>query len=87
MFTAAGCHLPGADSGADELPMLNASIEEITKGSFTLPLHEDYPLVYAFVRKPPVELDNEPYYITLWYRYKGRDISYSTRLVYIILFL
>ncbi len=67
LFTAAGCHLLGADSGNDEMSQLNSSIEEITGGDFEVPLHDDYPLVYAFERKPPVEIENGPYFITLQY--------------------
>ena len=67
LFTTAGCHLFGADSDADVMSKLNTSIEELTGGAFEVPLHDDYPLVYAFVRKPPVEADNGPYFITLQY--------------------
>ena len=71
IFTAAGCNLFGADSDADEMSKLNTSIEELTGGAFEVPLHDDYPLVYAFVRKPPIEVDNGPYFITLHYSFKG----------------
>ncbi len=67
IFTAAGCHLPGADSGADDMPKLKTSIDEITNGVFEVPLHEGYPLVYAYLRKPPVDIENGPYFITLRY--------------------
>ena len=53
--------------GEDEMSKLNSFIEELTGGDFEVPLHEDYPLVYAFVRKPPVEIENGPYFITLQY--------------------
>ena len=62
LLVVAGC---GQD--ADEMSKLNSSIEELTGGAFEVPLHDDYPLVYAFVRKPPVEVDNGPYFITLQY--------------------
>ena len=62
LLTIAGC---GQD--ADEMSKLNTSIEELTGGAFEVPLHDDCPLVYAFVRKPPVEVDNGPYFITLQY--------------------
>ncbi len=67
IFSSTGCHLLGTDSDTDELSRLNTSIDEITGGDFAVPLHEDYPLLYAFVRKPPVEVDNGPYFITLQY--------------------
>jgi len=66
LLVVAGC---GQD--ADEMSKLNSSIEELTGGAFEVPLHDDYPLVYAFVRKPPVEVDNGPYFITLHYSFKG----------------
>jgi len=62
LLAIAGC---GQDE--DEMSKLNSSIEELTGGAFEVPLHDDYPLVYAFVRKPPVEIDNGPYFITLQY--------------------
>ncbi len=67
IFTTAGCHLLGADSDTDEMSKLNTSIEEVTDGDFEVPLHEDYPLVYAYLRKPTLEVDNGPYFITLRY--------------------
>ncbi len=68
IFTAAGCHLLGADSDADEMSKLYSSIAELTGGDFEVTLHEDYPLVYAYVRKPPVEVDNGSYSTTFVYR-------------------
>ena len=62
LLAIAGC---GQDE--DEMSKLNTSIEELTGGAFEVPLHDDCPLVYAFVRKPPVEVDNGPYFITLQY--------------------
>lgn len=59
--------IAGCGQDADEMSKLNSSIEELTGGAFEVPLHDDYPLVYAFVRKPPVEVDNGPYFITLQY--------------------
>jgi len=59
--------IAGCGQDEDEMSKLNTSIEELTGGVFEVPLHDDYPLVYAFVRKPPVEVDNGPYFITLQY--------------------
>jgi len=59
--------ISGCGQDADEMSKLNSSIEELTGGAFEVPLHDDYPLVYVFVRKPPVEVDNGPYFITLQY--------------------
>lgn len=55
--------IAGCGQGADEMSKLNSSIEEITGGAFEVPLHDDYPLLYAFVRKPPIEVDNGPYFL------------------------
>ncbi len=68
LLAIAGC---GQDD--DEMSKLNTSIKEITGGAFEVPLHDDYPLVYAFVRKPPVEVENGPYFITL--RYSIEDVE------------
>ncbi len=67
LFTAAGCHLLGADSGADEMSKLNSKIKELTNGSFEVPLHDDYPLVYAQLSKPPDEVGNGTFSIALLY--------------------
>lgn len=65
-FTAAGCHLFDADSGVDDISKLKTSIDEITNGAFEVPLHEDYPLVYAYLRISPVEIKG-PCFITFRY--------------------
>jgi len=75
--TASGCNFLGAGSGADEVSKLNSSIEELTGGAFVVPLHDDYPLIYAFVRKPPIEVDNGPYFITLHYTFKDGSVGDS----------
>ncbi len=62
LLATAGC---GQDE--NEMSKLNSSIAELTGSDFEVPLHEDYPLVYTFVRKPPVEIENGPYFITLQY--------------------
>lgn len=62
LLVVAGC---GQDE--DEMSKLNTSIEELTGGDFKVPLHDDYPLVYAYQRKPPVEVENETFSITLLY--------------------
>jgi uncharacterized membrane protein len=59
--------IAGCEQDEDEISRLNSSIEEITGGAFEAPLHEDYPLVYAYLRKPLVEIDNGPYFINLQY--------------------
>jgi len=69
LLAIAGC---GQDE--DEMSKLNTSIEELTGGAFEVPLHDDCPLVYAFVRKPPVEVDNGPYFITLQYSIDDEDL-------------
>jgi len=67
LFTAAGCHLFGADSDADEVSKLNSKIEELTGGAFEVPMHDDYPLVYAHLSRPPDDVDNETFSIVLLY--------------------
>jgi len=70
LMAIAGC---GQDE--NEISKLNSSIEELTGGAFKVPLNDDYPLLYAFVRKPPVEVDNGPYFITLQYSFKGGNVG------------
>ena len=66
--------ITGCGQDEDEMSKLNTSIEELTGGAFEMPLHDDYPLLYAFVRKPPVEVDNGPYFITLQYSIDDEDM-------------
>ena len=70
LMAIAGC---GQDE--NEISKLNSSIEELTGGAFKVPLNDYYPLLYAFVRKPPVEVDNGPYFITLQYSFKGGNVG------------
>jgi len=66
--------ITGCGQDEDEMSKINTSIEELTGGDFEVPLHDDYPLLYAFVRKPPVEVDNGPYFITLQYSIDDEDM-------------
>ncbi len=67
--------IAGCGQEEDEMSKLNSSIEELTGGAFEVPLHDDYPLLYAFMRKPPIEVDNGPYFITLQYTFKGGSVG------------
>ena len=66
--------ITGCEQDEDEMSKLNNSIEELTGGAFEVPLHDDYPLLYAYLRKPPVEVDNGPYFITLQYSIADEDM-------------
>jgi len=69
--------ISGCGQDEDEMSKLNSSIEELTGGDFEAPVHDDYPLLYAFVRKPPVGVENGPYFITLQYSFKGGSVGDS----------
>ncbi len=60
--------IAGCGENEDEMPKLNSSIEEITGGDFEVPLHDDYTLVYAYLRKSQNGVDNESYAITFVYK-------------------
>ncbi len=60
--------IAGCGENENEMSQLNSSIAELTGGDFEVPLHEDYPLVYAYLRKPPDNVDNGSYSITFVYR-------------------
>jgi len=54
LFVIAGCTLLGLDSKTKEIRELQASVKKITGGDLVVPLHEDYPLVSAYVSYPPL---------------------------------
>ncbi len=50
-----------AETDDNEISKLKNEIHDIMDGGLKVPLPEGYPLIYAYFRKPPVEIENGPY--------------------------
>lgn len=55
---------------------LKRQINEITKGDFQVTLHEEYPIISAYLRgSPPDLIENGPYYIIIMYGFEKGELK------------
>ena len=67
ILTALGCSPTDTETEADKISQIEQEINELTDCDFKVPLPEDYPLTYAYLREPPIAIENEVYFIALKY--------------------
>ncbi len=78
IITTSGCFTVGTETRAEGVSQLKNKIDEITKGNFKVALHEEYPIIYAYLRESPELIKNGPYFVTVMYGFEKGDLAESS---------
>ena len=76
IITTSGCSTGDTESRAEGVSQLKTQINEITKGDFQVTVHQEYPIISAYLRESPPELiENSPYYIIIMYGFEKGELK------------